>query len=1512
MLSGVLSHSMRKYPQFLPTSFTITKSINDKTEIKMNSSIRSRNWRKNEKEFSGYLNRFFGRDKADLYLKFNSLQIGDGGIYSLDNYYFENPGITRLIVRGYPVFKSNPTVKAVTSNSIELTFQEWEQDKDKGTGTPNYYTVQYKKNGLENSGWEDSEEIKANSSSNNSYIVSLTNLQSDKTYIIRIIIKDISGHAQMNDAPILRASTLCGIPEEPPKHISINTTSSTKIVVNWKLPLEETWNCRNIYVNIFYNSSNGKSFRQNKTDNSFIITTEPFTEWNISLRLGNEEFFSEWSSLINVISAQDAPSSVQNLNARNVTDSRVYLTWDKPNKENGIIVKYIVRYRQEKWLHSCTSVNNSALTKDVDANETSIVIDTYPNSKYTISVSALTVKEGEEVSVNVMTKESVPGGPPQNLRHFNIEKNLVGIEWEPPVCSLSYGKIIEYQYVLDSKDPWEKRKRSGKTTQIYDYVDDLVPFTVYTARVYAGTKIGFSSSSAEIDFTTKSDKPSAPTNLTIFLSTESILSMSWIPPYPPNGVLQKYVIEYCSLESSYCRKTQKVVNTNEVKCLDDIRKSRHCYTLTDLKGNQKYKIEITAYNEHIYGGSETVTTSGETKEYVPDPPKETEIANITEHSVDIIWSLPVRSNGQLTGYRINITVAESFNNSIIGSTQEKLTNPNTRSCTFINLHPATKYNGTIEASTKIGYGKPLYFQFTTKVSVPVIDVEPTVSNVTDTTVVILIKPIHFIGGPVTAYFVMVEKQNRRKKRVVEEKKLLSYNESREDYVAAKFYPNEISSTGIDFTVGDGKHYNGYYNAPLTTGEEYKIGLAVLSEFNGEERLGYKYLTEAVTVKNSDHFTVDKSNIPGIIIGVLVCLTVIIVIIIFIRFRYPKLLKYASTMKDLDARNSKKERQSITLTMDLEECAELEPISEIQSKKVPVSELETFVQTALRNGTLRKQFTSVEKGQNKSWETAKIPENKLKNRYGNLLSYDSTRVVLEKLPDDPYSDYINANYIDGYKSPKRYIATQGPKPLTVNDFWRMIWQEKVCKIIISTNLVENGKTKCEKYWADSRGTFGSVTVTLLNSEIFADYVIRTFHVSKENEVREIKQFHFTTWPDHGVPMYAIAVSNFILKTRTYKPKDKSPIVFHCSAGIGRTGTLILIDSMLDMAAAENHVDLLSQLHIMRQQRINMVETMDQYYLACQCLIEALCTEKTSITCSEFIPTLNRLKTVDPKTGLTQFHVQFEKLSKICPLLKTTDCRSALDPTNQGKNRSDKIIPPDRSRPILKVTNGNPESSYINAVYVNGYKQKDAFLVTQIPLPETVSDFWRMAFSSKTSTIVLLNELDPIDEFTLQTCMQYWPENTETYEDVEVKKVSEEKHGDIIVRTFELRNISNQEETVTKVMKQFHLTGWSSSSTLPTSSDILLCLIEKVERWQQNSATTTVIVQCLNGARACGLYCGSVFICDKIKYEQEVDVFFAVRSIRANRPQFIEDVGQYIYCHQVALTYLDSFETYANFQ
>lgn len=1413
----------------------------------------------------------------------------------------------------YPVFKLSPVIKEITANSIQFTFKEWEMNKDKGVGIPDYYMIQYKNNVYVTSEWIDGEKIKANNGSDEDYDVTIDNLFPDTTYVIRVIIIDISGNKQLTNVPVIIRKTMCGVPKEPPKNIIFDATQSRVIVITWELPPQETWNCKDISVEIFYNTTTTERSFENIKKNSFEIQTDPYTKWNVALRTVNENFSSKWSTLKSVVSAQEAPSKVTNL-AVITNTSEIYVTWDKPEKENGILIKYVVKYQQTSWRDYCNLINSTELTKEIDANETSVNLDVYPYSNYRLKVFAVTIRPGPENEATFETEESVPAAPPINLRIISTETTRVHLKWDTPICNLSFGKVIEYHYVLKSLDPWEIINHFESVTVLQTVIENLYPFTTYKIQIYAGTKIGYSNYSADLNFTTKSDKPLAPTELIVYRSTESILALSWIPPYPPRGRLWKYGIQY------YCQRCVSntvTVYVNQTKCIDEIREDHHCYTLSGLKENQKYTIQIAAFNEDVYKMGAEATISAETKESKPDPPDRAWAENVTEHSFNIIWLSPYKTNGNLTNYRINITAVDSYNTEVIGSMQMKITDSNTRNCIFTDLHPATVYNTTIEASTKIGYGKPLYMQFATKNSEPVIELEPEITGVTDTTVNMTIKPIHFDEGPIDAYFVMVKRINRRKKRLISETKLLSYNESRkvgsDEYAAAKFFPEEIDSTGMNFTVGDGKSYNDFYNPPLITGEKYKIGVAVSSNFKGEERIGYKYLSEAVTVKKPEHFVMKRSNAAAIIISILAVLTILILIIIFIIYRRnPKLLKYIPTLKDFNVKNAKQERISITLSTDnLEELAELEPISEIKSQKIPVSELENFVQNGLKTGEIRKQFVSVEKGQNQSWEMSKKPENKGKNRYGNLLAYDATRVILQKLPNDPNSDYINANYIDGYNAPKKYIATQGPKPLTVKDFWRMIWQENVCKIIMSTNLIENGKTKCEKYWPDSFENYGDITVNLTDSEIFADYVIRTFNIIKENEVREIKHFHFNTWPDHGVPMYAIAVSNFIEKTRSYNSGKNNPIVFHCSAGIGRTGTLILIDSMLDMAAEENHVDLVSHLHIMRQQRINMVETLDQYNFVYQCLVESLCGEKTSIPCSEYIPTLNRFKTVDPLTGHTTFHVQFNKLAKLCPPLKVTDCRTASDPRNQGKNRNNNILPPDRSRPILKVWQGDPESSYINAVYVNGYRQLDAFLVTQIPFPETKCDFWRMTFFSKSSTIVLLNDLDQIDE----TCEPYWPEETETYSDIEVQKVSEEKNGDITIRIFELKNNSMEEESKQpnkKVIKQFHLSGWMPNETLPTSADIIINLIDKVQRWQQQSGTSTVIVQCLNGVRACGLYCSSVFVCDKIKSEQEVDIFLAVRSIRANRPQFIEDVGQYIYCHQVALSFLDEFQIYANFQ
>ncbi|KAH9383056.1 hypothetical protein HPB48_023778 [Haemaphysalis longicornis] len=204
--------------------------------------------------------------------------------------------------------------------------------------------------------------------------------------------------------------------------------------------------------------------------------------------------------------------------------------------------------------------------------------------------------------------------------------------------------------------------------------------------------------------------------------------------------------------------------------------------------------------------------------------------------------------------------------------------------------------------------------------------------------------------------------------------------------------------------------------------------------------------------------------------------------------------------------------------------------------------------------------------------------------------DHSRVKLKPITGVPYSDYINANYIDGYCRPKRYIATQGPKSRTVDDFWRMVWQENVCKIVMLTGLVETGKTKCEKYWPTKSANYGEVQVHLMAEEKFPDYTVRQLHITLADTTREVKLFHLQSWPDHGVPLYPNVLLSFRKKVNQYRTFNDAPVVVHCSAGIGRTGAYILLDNLLEQADVEGVVDVVGQLAAMRQNRMNVVETL----------------------------------------------------------------------------------------------------------------------------------------------------------------------------------------------------------------------------------------------------------------------------------------------------------------------------------
>ncbi|CAB1455403.1 unnamed protein product [Pleuronectes platessa] len=252
-----------------------------------------------------------------------------------------------------------------------------------------------------------------------------------------------------------------------------------------------------------------------------------------------------------------------------------------------------------------------------------------------------------------------------------------------------------------------------------------------------------------------------------------------------------------------------------------------------------------------------------------------------------------------------------------------------------------------------------------------------------------------------------------------------------------------------------------------------------------------------------------------------------------------------------------------------------------------------------------------------------PENKSKNRYKNILPFDTTRVELREMdPDIPGSDYINANYIRSLHEEGRhmddckvFIATQGCLQNTVNDFWKMVYQENTHVIVMTTKEVERGRNKCVRYWPDLHASkeFGKVLVRNMDEQSAQDYILRKLEVTRldrKEPLRYIWHYQYLSWPDHGVPNEPGGVLWFLEeanRTQSTIP-DTGPIVVHCSAGIGRTGTIIVVDILIDIINRQGldcDIDIPKTIQRVRQQRSGMVQTEAQYkfiYMAVQQYIE----------------------------------------------------------------------------------------------------------------------------------------------------------------------------------------------------------------------------------------------------------------------------------------------------------------------
>ncbi|XP_044197116.1 receptor-type tyrosine-protein phosphatase delta-like isoform X30 [Thunnus albacares] len=1170
------------------------------------------------------------------------------------------------------------------------------------------------------------------------------------------------------------------------------------------------------------------------------------------------------------------------------TATSITLTWDSGNPEP--VSYYIIQHKSKYSEDSYKEIDGVATTRYS-------VGGLSPYSDYEFRVVAVNnIGRGPpSESIEAKTAEQAPSTAPRQVRGHMLSTTTAVIHWDEP--EEANGQIMGYRvyYTMDSTQHvnlWEKQIVRGAN---FVTIQGLIPNKTYYIKVLAYTSVGDGPLSPDLQIIAKTGVPSQPTDFKGEAKSETSILLSWVAPAQTGQ--ENQITGYELMYKKRDDKEEKRISFEPTTT----------YLLKDLKPFTTYTFRLAAHSKHGVGAY-TNEISAETPQTLFA--KNFHVRAAMKTSVLLTWEIPDTYN---PAQPFTILYDNGQSVEVDGKLTQKL---------ITGLQPETQYSFLLTNRGNSAGG--LQHRVSTMTAPDILRTKPYLIGKTNSDGMVTVElPSVQTSERVRGYFIVVvplKKQRTGKffkpwdnpdemnleellKEINRTSRGLRFRRQAEPkaYIAAYF-----KDLPKEFTLGDGKIYGDFENKQLQNGQEYIFFVLAVLEMS--ENIMYAtspYSDPVVSADIDPQPIIDEEEgliwVVGPVLAVVFIICIVIAILLYKRKRAESEARKGSlpNSKEMPLHHPTDPVELRRLNFQTPGMASHPPI--------PIMDLADHLERLKANDNLKfsQEYESIDPGQQFTWEHSNLEVNKPKNRYANVIAYDHSRVLLSAIDGIPGSDYINANYIDGYRKQNAYIATQGSLPETFGEFWRMIWEQRSAIVVMMTKLEERSRVKCDQYWP-TRGTetYGLIQVTLLDTVELATYCVRTFALFKNgsSEKREVRQFQFTAWPDHGVPEHPTPFLAFLRRVKACNPPDAGPMVVHCSAGVGRTGCFIVIDAMLERIKHEKTVDIYGHVTLMRAQRNYMVQTEDQYVFIHDALQEAVNCGTTEVPARNLYAYIQKLTQIEGGENVTGMELEFKRLANT--KAHTSRFISANLPCNKFKNRLVNIMPYESTRVCLQPIRGVEGSDYINASFIDGYRQQKAYIATQGPLAETTEDFWRMLWEHNSTIVVMLTKLR---EMGREKCHQYWPaERSARYQYFVVDPMAEYNMPQYILREFK---VTDARDGQSRTVRQFQFTDWPEQG-VPKSGEGFIDFIGQVHKTkEQFGQDGPISVHCSAGVGRTGVFITLSIVLERMRYEGVVDIFQTVKMLRTQRPAMVQTEDQYQFCYRAGLEYLGSFDHYA---